>query len=85
MVEDDMAILPEWARAPKGKGVTDKLRGDLLDALQGQDLPAAVLKARSWQALVLNLIAFDAAFAERQISSVLTQHRARFSKRYTLR
>lgn len=82
---DDMSKLPTWARAPKGKGVTEKLRKDLLEELRGTDLVSRLRRFKSWQAIVLALLDYDEALAKEKVSGVVGAHTARYSKQYTLR
>ncbi len=85
--EEVTAKLPPWAHPPKGKGVTQALRTALIAELAEQRIVSADFKpksSRSYQALVLKMIEFDSAMAERVVTKVLTNYRRKHSKRYSL-
>jgi hypothetical protein len=81
----EMAKLPPWAQAPKGKGVTEKLRSDLMTELRDRPVPDDFARQRSWQGAVLALIAFDPELAKRLVTKVVDAHNKRYSKVYSIK
>ena len=86
--EDDDMALPAWAIAPKGKGVADHLKSKLLQKLEALKLDLTwwrKTKSKTWTSLVNGLIAnSNAKTAQEIITSVIAEHRKRYSKQYSL-
>lgn len=80
--------LPAWAIPPKGKGVADHLKHRLLDKLLAEKVELKWWKAKkskTWTSLVAGLLALEEPHvAELIIRAVLEEHRARFSKQFSL-
>ena len=85
--EEVTAKLPAWAHPPRGKGVTQALRTAVVAELAALRVVFPDFKPkqfRSYQALVLALIAQNPTTAERVVTGVLANYRRKHSKRYSL-
>lgn len=85
--EEDMA-LPAWALPPKGKGVADHLKKQLLELLDQSRVDMGWwrrTKSKTWTSLINGLLVNDKSGAGEDCARrILAEHRKRFSKQYAL-
>ncbi len=88
LLDDEVEMaLPHWAVAPKGKGVSNHLRNQLLAELANQKIHVdwwRPVKSKTWTSLVNALVENEPAIAERLIRETIDQHRRKYSKQYPL-